>query len=85
VCACTCGGSQRDQVAREAQAFSCRSRIASYVVVHHMGGDELGVQVDCAQVGPRIKRWCTDKLGNRKEYSQAISPGTFDKVTSPVV
>jgi hypothetical protein len=77
---CACGGAQRDQIAREAQQFDCRSRIASYVVAHHMAGDELGVQVDCAQAGPRIKRWRTDAAGNRAEDAHGLTPGQFDKI-----
>jgi hypothetical protein len=79
-CACACGGAQRDQVAREAQPFDCRNRIASYVVAHHMAGDELGVQIDCAQAGPRIQRWRTDIAGNRDEDAHGLTPGEFDKI-----
>lgn len=78
--ACACGGAQRDQVAREAQPFDCRNRIASYVVAHHMAGDELGVQIDCAQAGPRIQRWRTDVAGNRDEDAHGLTPGQFDKI-----
>jgi hypothetical protein len=80
VLASGCGGAQREQVARERQVFSCRSRIASYVAVHHMAGDELGVQVDCAQAGPRIKRWRSDKLGNHQEDAHGLTPGEFDAI-----
>jgi len=78
--ASACGGAQRDQVVREAQPFDCRNRIASYVVAHHMAGDELGVQIDCAQAGPRIQRWRTDIAGNRDEDAHGLSPGEFDKI-----
>ena len=79
-CTTACGGAQREQVAQEAQRFDCRNRIASYVVAHHMAGDELGVQIDCAQVGPRIKRWRTDIAGNRDEDAHSLTPGQFDNV-----
>jgi len=75
-----CGGARRDQVAREPQRFDCRGRIASYVVAHHLGGEELGVQIDCAQVGPRIQRWRTDKIGTRREDARSMTPGEFDDV-----
>jgi hypothetical protein len=75
-----CGGAQRAQVAREAQTFDCRKRIASYVVAHHMAGDELGVQIDCAEAGPRIKRWRTDVAGNRDEDAHSLTPGEFENV-----
>ncbi|MBA3540598.1 MAG: hypothetical protein H0T79_13390 [Deltaproteobacteria bacterium] len=73
-----CGG-QKDQVRREQQDFSCRERIASYTVAHHMGGD-IGVQLDCAEAGPRIKRWKTDQKGGHKEDARAITPGEFDTI-----
>jgi hypothetical protein len=75
-----CGGARREQIERETQVFSCRSRQASYVVVHHMAGDEIGVQIDCAEVGPRIQRWRTDKAGSRQEDAHSLTPGEFDKV-----
>ena len=79
-----CGGSQKDQIAREMQSFNCRDRIASYVVSHHMGGDELGVQMDCKEAGPRIKRWRTDKHGTRQEDNHSITPGEFDKTWTEI-
>jgi len=75
-----CGGARRAPIARETQQFSCRGRIASYAVVHHLGGEELGVQIDCAQVGPRIQRWRTDKIGTRQEDARSMTPGEFDDV-----
>jgi hypothetical protein len=75
-----CGASAREQARREAQPFECKERIASYVVSHHMGGDELGVQMDCADAGPRIKRWRTDKQGVRQEDARMLTPGQFDAV-----
>jgi len=75
-----CGGARRDQVARETQPFSCRGRIASYVVAHHLGGEELGVQIDCAQLGPRLQRWRTDKVGTRQEDARSMTPGEFDDI-----
>jgi hypothetical protein len=75
-----CGGGAREQARREAEDFACKDRIASYVASHHMGGDELGVQMDCAEAGPRIKRWRSDKQGNRQEDAHPLSPSEFDKV-----
>jgi len=75
-----CGGAQREQVAREVQSFDCRKRIASYVVAHHLAGEELGVQMDCAQLGPRILRWKMDKAGTRQEDAHGLTPAQFDKV-----
>src|SRR5215510_7129898 len=84
-CACSfawgaCGGARREQIERETEVFSCRSRRASYIVVHHLAGDEIGVQIDCAEAGPRIKRWRTDKTGTHQEDARSLTPGEFDKV-----
>lgn len=79
-CAWACGGAQREQITRETQRFDCRNRSASYVVAHHMAGDELGVQLDCAEAGPRIMRWRTDIAGNRDEDAHGLTPGEFDNV-----
>lgn len=65
---------------REAEDFKCRDRIASYAAVGHMGGAEVGVQMDCAQDGPRIKRWRMNKQGARIEDSRRLTPGEFDGV-----
>ena len=72
-----CSGAQR-QADREAQSFDCRERSASYIATKHIAGDEIGVQIDCAD-GPRIKRWKTDKTGKRTEDSRGLTPGDFDK------
>ena len=69
---------------REAADFACKDRIASYVASHHMGGDELGVQMDCAEAGPRIKRWRSDKRGNRQEDAHELSPAEFDRVWNEI-
>jgi hypothetical protein len=74
-----CGG-QNEQVRREQEAFACRDRVASYMAVKHISGDEIGVQVDCAQAGPRIKRWKTAKSGEHLEDAHGLTPGEFDKI-----
>lgn len=76
--AVACGGAQK-RADEEAMNFNCRDRIASYVASKHIGGDELGVLMDCAEAGPRIKRWRTDKQGKRDEDTHALSPADFDK------
>lgn len=74
-----CGGAQ-DQANREAQRFSCDGRIASYVATHHLAGDEVGVQLECPNQGPRILRWRSDKLGQRVEDTRSMTPGEFDRI-----
>ncbi|HEY5951477.1 MAG TPA: hypothetical protein VIV40_38550 [Kofleriaceae bacterium] len=73
-----CGGRQ-NQADREARQFECRDRSASYMAVKHIAGEELGVLIDCAESGPRIKRWKTEKGGQRVEDERAITPVDFDK------
>jgi len=73
-----CGGRQ-NQADREAQQFDCRDRAASYIATKHIGGDEIGVMLDCAEAGPRIRRWRTDKNGKRDADEHGLTPGDFDK------
>jgi len=73
-----CGGAQK-RADEEQQRFDCRDRAASYIATKHIGGDEIGVQMDCADAGPRIKRWRTDKQGKHDEDTHALTPGEFDK------
>ncbi len=75
-----CGAGARERARREAVDFQCRDRIASYAAVHHMGGDEVGVQMDCAEAGPRIKRWRMTKQGQRVDDVHPLSPTEFDNV-----
>src|SRR5262245_57106065 len=73
-----CSGAQ-NQADRERQPFLCRERQASYIATKHIAGEEIGVQIDCEQAGPRIKRWKTDKAGQHIEDAHPLSPGEFDK------
>jgi hypothetical protein len=73
-----CGGRQK-QANAEMQDFRCRDRFAIYTVKHHIGG-ELGVQLDCADAGPRISRWRVERDGTRQEDARGMTPGEFDKV-----
>ena len=73
-----CGGRQ-NQANREAIDFDCRDRSASYIATGHIAADELGVMLDCAEAGPRIRRWKTDKQGQRTADERALSPADFNK------
>ena len=77
VCA-ACGGSQK-QVDSEREPFNCKDRSVSYVAAKSMGGDEVGVSMDCKEGGPRILRWRTDKLGSRQNDAHPITPSQFDQ------
>lgn len=70
-----CGGPQRGGSA-ESSGFACKERSASYM---RTKGDENGIVMDCAEAGPRIKRWRQDKQGKRDEDVRPISPKEFDK------
>lgn len=78
-----CGGAQQ-QATADMQDFQCKDRTVSYQATHHIGGDELGVEMDCAEVGPRIRRWRIDKQGTKQEDAQALTPGQFDAVWEQV-
>lgn len=73
-----CGGRQRAATAAQ-QQFECKDRYVSYIATNHLGGGEIGVQIDCAQVGPRMKRWRIDRAGNRLEDARGMTPGEFDE------
>ncbi len=74
-----CGGSH-GHVDGPQDPFVCRDRSASYMAAGHISGDEIGVQLDCTEAGPRIKRWKTDRQGHRQEDTHAISTGDFEKL-----
>lgn len=73
-----CSGAQ-NRANNEQQQFNCRERSASYIATRHIAGEEIGVQMDCADAGPRVKRWKSDKQGKREQDEHAMTPGDFDK------
>src|SRR5690606_41621608 len=80
----SCGGAQR-RADQEQQQFDCRERMVSYIATNHIGGDELGVHMDCETNGPRIKRWRMSRDGQRVEDERAITPRAFDKAWKEIV
>ena len=78
-----CGGG-KPRIDREAFNFQCKDRSVSYMASKHIAGDELGVQMDCAEAGPRIKRWTTQKDGTHREDAHSISPDEFERVWKEV-
>lgn len=74
-----CGPSAKEAAQRDRVSFACKDRVASYVASHHMAGDEVGVQLDCANDGPRVKRWKTDRAGKRTEQVIPLTPSEFDE------
>src|SRR5262245_40494605 len=75
--AAACGGPQTR--GGEGPSFQCKDRSVSYMATKHISGDEVGVLMDCAEAGPRVKRWKQDKMGKRDEDSRFISPQDFEK------
>lgn len=60
--------------------FDCRDRFASYLVSGSLTAAEVGVQIDCAQAGPRVTRWTVTRDGNREEYSGSLGVHEFDRL-----
>ena len=73
-----CGGAPHGSTGG-GEAFACHDRSASYMATKHISGDEVGVLIDCAEAGPRIKRWRQDKNGKREEDARPITPSQFEK------
>ncbi len=78
-----CGGHKPVDSAT-ATPFVCRDRLASYVATGHLSGDEIGVEIDCAQVGPRIKRWRSDKAGTRQDDAHSLTAQQFDDLWNEI-
>lgn len=74
-----CGGGQRGG-GGDGGDFDCRDRWASYLVVGSLAGPELGVAMDCGEVGPRLRRWVVGKDGTRDEHARSMTPGEFDDI-----
>lgn len=77
-------GARQAQADRETQMFACKDRAVNYTVTGHMAGSELGVQMDCIEMGPRIKRWKVDAQGTRTEDARSMTPAEFDDVWSQI-
>lgn len=75
--AAACGHPHAGELRANA-AFECHDRMAAYMAVGTLAAPEVGVQIDCAEMGPRIVRWSVDKDGQRSEVSGSLSVGEFD-------
>jgi hypothetical protein len=78
-----CGAHHGRTSSEEAESFSCRDRFISYTAALGRGA-EHGVQMDCKDAGPRIKRWRTAADGKHDEDTRSIEPGAFEKVWTEV-
>jgi hypothetical protein len=76
-----CGGSQsRGSGGGDGSGFTCHERWASYLVVGSLAGPEVGVAMDCGEVGPRLRRWVVTQDGSRDERARSMTPGEFDDI-----
>lgn len=75
-----CGGKQHGGGTEDLSMFQCKGRSAEYIVVGGMAGEELGVALDCADAGPRVRRWKVAHDGTRDDAAHSLSPGEFDDV-----
>jgi hypothetical protein len=76
-----CGGKQHGGGdGDDGRLFNCKERSAEYIVVGSMAGEELGVALDCASAGPRVRRWRVEKDGTRDDAAKSLTPGEFDDV-----
>jgi len=76
--AAACGGATKATRTVDA-SFACRGRTAGYTATHHIGGD-LGISIDCAEVGPRLKVWRADAKGDRREDARSMTASEFEAV-----
>ncbi|HVK75540.1 MAG TPA: hypothetical protein VM734_19555 [Kofleriaceae bacterium] len=81
--ATACGNPHKDTLAQNAD-FDCRDRVASYVVMGSLAAAEVGVQVDCAEQGPRVRRWTVERDGTRDEYEGSLGVHEFDVLWSKI-
>ena len=76
-----CGNPNKDQLQQNAD-FDCHDRYAAYTATGSLAGAEVGVQVDCAEHGPRVVRWTVTNDGNREEYSGSLGVNEFDHLVN---
>lgn len=75
-----CGGADKGPAQPAAgPEFACKDRRAAYIVTGSFAGPEVGVVMDCAEVGPRISKWIVlDEDGDRRTMEHSLTPGEFD-------
>lgn len=75
-----CGTSSKSAARPEPDDFRCRDRSARYVVTGSLAAAEVGVQLDCATLGPRILRWTVTAEGNREELEGSLGTTEFNRL-----
>ena len=74
-----CGGGQSRGAAEDVRNFQCRNRRVAYIATNHFAGPEVGVVIDCAERGPRVKRWVViDDSGGKQTGEHSLTARVFD-------
>ena len=83
---CTgCGGAKGADNGGQVNNFDCDDRRIAYIASNHFAGRQVGVVVDCAERGPRIKRWVViDEEGGKKTGEHSLTPEQFDELWGKV-
>ncbi len=64
--------------------FDCRDRSASYLAVGSMVAPEAGVQLDCREAGPRLRRWTVSADGTRDEAARSMTVRQFEALWAKI-
>ena len=80
-----CGGSQNQGVSEDVRNFECANRRVAYIATGHFAGPEVGVVIDCAERGPRIKRWVViDDSGGKETGEHSLTVRQFNDLWEKV-
>jgi len=77
-------GAHQHRTTEDDRLFACKDRSAEYIVVGGIGGDEVGVALDCSDAGPRVRRWKVGQDGTREENAKSLTPGEFDDLWAKI-
>ena len=85
LCLSACGGGQKKTSGGDDKSFACDKRRIAYIATNHFAGPEVGVVVDCAERGPRIKRWVViDKDGGKSTNEHSLTTAEFEDLWEKV-
>ena len=80
-----CGGGQKQPSDNGDKSFDCDARRIAYIATNHFAGPEVGVVVDCAERGPRIKRWVViDEDGGKSTNEHSLTTAEFEDLWEKV-
>ena len=76
-----CGGKTAPKESEYNKNFACKDRQVAYIATNVFAGPQVGVVVDCAERGPRIKRWVViDENGGKKTGDKSLTAIEFDEL-----